>query len=213
MDFQLFPSESDANSSVSNFGWYSAGLVVILIGILALMGRPFFCPCGTLKLWQGDVFSPQVSQHLTDWYTFTHVIHGILLYGGLWWLLPDKSHGHRFIMALAIEGSWEIFENTEFVIDYYRQNTMAVEFYGDTIINSVSDLGAMAVGYWITFNLPLWGSVGMLVVIEVLLTLIIRDSFFLNVLMFLYPFEFIKSWQLAPLETALLPGLIGRSPP
>jgi hypothetical protein len=178
-------------------------VTLLLLGILPiglyLLGRPPICVCGDVKLWQYDGFSPQFSQHLADWYTFTHVLHGILFYGMVSWAFPDRSRSTRLALAVGLEVGWEWVENTEFVIEYYRQNTMAVKFYGDTIVNSFVDVLAMIVGFEWYRQLSVVRSVSLFVAVECLTLFAIRDSFLLNVLMFVYPFEFIKSWQMTGL--------------
>lgn len=178
-------------------------VVFVLLGLLPLglyrLGRPLICFCGEVKIWQSDVFSPEVSQHLADWYTFTHVLHGILFYGIMTLVFPKRSRTSRLAFAVGLEVGWEWVENTEFVIEYYRQNTMAVEFYGDTIVNSFVDVLAMIAGFEFSRRLSVVRSVGLFVAVEILTLLVIRDSFLLNVLMFIYPFEFIKTWQMTGL--------------
>lgn len=191
--------------------WLLSGLWVLTVGaVLLAMGRPLICTCGTVKLWHGDVFSPQVSQHFTDWYTLTHITHGILLFAVLSWLWPDGTTWEWFGVAFLLEGTWEIVENTEYVIQYYRQNTMAVTYYGDTVINSLSDLLAMGVGFGLTATIPIWGTVVILLLMELIPILVIRDSFVLNLIMFAYPLESLKQWQMVPARSALLPFVIGR---
>lgn len=178
---------------------FNYGLFVLLgtMAVLWAMGRPLICHCGYLKLWHGDVFSPEISQHLTDWYTLTHVLHGILLYAGLNWVTDNRTPGELFVVAVAVECSWEIIENTDYVIEYYRQNTMAVAFYGDTVLNSTFDILAMVAGYLLANRVNGWITTGLFVAVEILLLLVIRDSLILNVLMLAYPIEAIKQWQMA----------------
>lgn len=178
---------------------FNYGLLVLLgtMAVLWAMGRPLICHCGYINVWHGDVFSAQISQHLTDWYTLTHVLHGILIYAGLQWLTENRSPVELFVFAVAVECGWEIIENTDYVIEYYRQNTMAVAFYGDTVLNSGFDVLAMVVGYLTAKRCS--GRVTLLIFIsvELLLILVIRDSLTLNVFMLAYPIEAIKQWQMA----------------
>ncbi|MFB6345120.1 MAG: DUF2585 family protein [bacterium] len=183
--------------SRTTYAFLCSLLFLILALILFLMDRPLYCTCGYVKLWQPDVFHPQVSQHLTDWYTFTHLAHGFLLYFLLTWLIPDVPAGTKLLLVIALEGSWEIIENTEYVIEYYRNNTMAVKYFGDTILNSLSDTLAMALAFSYARYFSVRTTALTWVGVEVLTIYMIRDSFLLNVLMFVYPIEAIKTWQMA----------------
>ena len=177
--------------------WIASIFLVLLVPlVLILMGRPIICTCGFVKFWHGDVFSTQVSQHLTDWYVFSHIIHGFLFYLIARYLFPGRSVLFWAILALIVEGAWEIVENTPFVIEYYRNNTMSTEFVGDTVINSTMDLLAMVVGFIMARKFPVWLTVALFIGFELMTVLVIRDGFLLNVLMLLYPIEAIKEWQM-----------------
>ncbi len=177
--------------------WTISVLLVLLVPVvLILMERPIICTCGFVKLWQGDVFSPQVSQHLFDWYVFSHILHGFLFYMIARYLFPKHSVLFWAILAIAVEGAWEIVENTPFVIDYYRDNTMSTEFVGDTVINSSMDLLAMVVGFIMARKQPVWLTVLLFLGFEVMTLYVIRDGLILNVLMLLWPIEAIKEWQM-----------------
>jgi hypothetical protein len=173
----------------------AAGLLALLAIALLLMGRPPWCECGYIKLWHGDVMSAENSQHIADWYTFTHVIHGFGLYGILWLIGRRWSLELRFLLALLIEVGWEIFENTDFVIERYR-DTAAQGYYGDSAINSEADVLAFIVGFALAARLPVWATVALAVAIEGVLAYAIRDNFTLNIIMLVHPFEAIKQWQL-----------------
>jgi Protein of unknown function (DUF2585) len=181
--------------------WWAYGIAAISIlaaaaSIELAMGRVLICKCGYVKLWHGIVNSPENSQHLTDWYTFSHIIHGVGLYALLWLAARRLPPGVRFVLAVLLEATWEVFENTPFVIDRYRAATISLDYYGDSIINSMSDIVSMMLGFWIARRVPVWISVGLVIVLEVLVALIIRDNLTLNILMLIHPFEAVKRWQL-----------------
>ena len=172
--------------------------VIVSAGLaLYLMGHPLICKCGSVKLWHGDAVSAENSQHLTDWYTPSHIIHGFIFYA-LLWLVSRKvpmSIGLRLILAVAIEASWEVFENTDFAINRYREATIALDYYGDSVINSVSDILFMMVGFWMAARLPVLLTIFIAIALELAVGAIIRDNLTLNVIMFLYPFQSILEWQ------------------
>jgi len=159
------------------------------------MGRPPICTCGTVKLWVGTANGPDNSQHLADWYTPSHLIHGLLLFGATWLVLRRRPVGVRLLSAVLVEALWEIVENSPFVIDRYRHATMALGYTGDSVLNSVSDIGAMIVGFLIARRLPWWGSAAIAVALELLTLAVIRDNLTLNVLMLLAPSDAIRAWQ------------------
>ena len=173
-------------------------LLAILSGtavVLLAMGRVPVCACGTIKLWHGVTMSAENSQHLTDWYTPSHVLHGLFFYWVLHWLAPRRTFGWGLVAATLVEAAWEIVENTDAVIDRYRAVTIALDYYGDSVINSVVDIAAMWLGFWLARVLPVWASIGTFVAAEAVTTWWIRDGLLLNVLMLLWPLESVRMWQ------------------
>lgn len=164
-------------------------------GVLLAMGRNPICTCGTVDLWVGGRDSPKTSQMLSDWYSFSHIVHGLLFYAALWLVARRWRVEWRLVAALLVEASWEVFENTPFVIDRYRTATAALGYTGDSVINSVSDILMMVLGFLAARKLPVWASVALILVLELIPLLVIRDNLTLNVWMLLAPNRSIAAWQ------------------
>jgi hypothetical protein len=173
-------------------------ILVLLAPVLLAMGRPLICTCGTVKLWHGVVQSSQNSQHFLDRNSFTHVLHGLWLYFFGWLFLRRTPVAARLVLALLLESGWEILENTNFVIDRYRIATVSLDYYGDSVVNSVGDAISMIAGFVLALLVPLWVSIAAVVAIEAGLIFLIRDNLFLNILMLIYPIDGIRAWQAAP---------------
>ena len=172
------------------------GIILLTILILFSMGRIPFCKCDIISLWSSDVVSNQQSQQLADPYTFTHVIHGMAFYFLLWLVFGRKLSGvQRLLLAIGIEGAWEILENTDYVINRYREATISLDYYGDSIFNSVGDIIAMIIGYFMAWKLSTKVTIAAVIVIELLLLYFIRDNLTINIIMLVHPIEAIKHWQ------------------
>jgi hypothetical protein len=173
----------------------AVGLVAVAALMLLAMGHTPICECGYVKLWHGVTGTSENSQHVADWYTPSHVIHGFVFYGLLWLVLRRTSMGLRLVLAVVVEGAWEILENTDFIMDRYRQATISFDYYGDSVLNSVSDILAMIVGFLLAARLPVWASIAIVVALELFVGYWIRDNLALNIIMLLWPLDSIREWQ------------------
>lgn len=181
-----------------------AAMVLATGAVLWWFGRPLICSCGTVKLWHGTVLSSENSQHLADWYSFSHVTHGFLFYALIWLAMLARgrgraplSFGWRLAVATLVEAVWEIVENSDAVIERYRAVTISLDYYGDSVINSLADIVAMMLGFWLAARLPLWLSVALVLASELMLAVVIRDGLALNIVMLSWPIEAIRDWQSA----------------
>ncbi len=175
------------------------GVVVATALILLAMGREPICRCGYVKLWHGVVVSSENSQHLADWYTPSHVIHGFIFYGLV--RLGARLSGRRIpfgwglVAALVVEGAWEVVENTDAVIGRYREATIALDYFGDSVLNSVADMAAMVAGFGLAARLPAAVTVALALAMELFVGWMVRDGLALNVLMLLWPLDAVRAWQ------------------
>lgn len=191
------PANPD-NSRNWRYALLAAAIIAGTAAILLAMGRLPICKCGYVKLWEGDVLSAGNSQHIADWYTPSHVIHGFIFYGLLWLAFGRRlSFGARLVLALVVECGWEITENTDWIINRYRETTISLDYYGDSVLNSVCDILAMVAGFVLAARLPVWLTVAIAVALELFTGIMIRDNLTLNVLMLLYPLDWIRDWQAA----------------
>lgn len=172
-----------------------AGIIAFVAVVEYLNGRLVVCKCGYVKLWEGVVNSPENSQHIADWYSLSHIIHGFIFFGLFWLIARNWSLAHRLVAATMIEGTWELFENSAFIINRYREGTASLDYFGDSIVNSTSDIVFMMIGFFIASKLPWKITVTAAIAMELLALYVIRDNLTLNVLMLLHPIEGIKNWQ------------------
>jgi hypothetical protein len=173
----------------------AAGFVALQAATLLAIGLPAICTCGYVELWHANPSGSETSQHLTDWYTYTHVIHGFGFYLLLRLLAPRMSFGLLLALAVGLEAGWEIVENTPFVMDRYRQSALARGYFGDSVINSVADTLAAGLGVVLARRLPVWSIVALVVAMELFALYMIRDNLTLNIIQLIYPSDAISKWQ------------------
>lgn len=180
--------------------WPVLALIALLaftLYYLSSQGRFWICTCGSVKLWAGDIWSyMENSQHIFDPYSFSHIEHGLLFYWLLAWALPKLRLAWRFVAALTLEAGWEMFENSSAMIRRYNETTISKGYAGDTILNSVSDLALCGLGFAIAHYLGFWRTLVLLIAIEVVMILWIRDSMLINIIMLLFPIDALRTWQM-----------------
>jgi hypothetical protein len=170
-------------------------LLAIHVGVLRLEGQPWIAADGVVRLWESDPFSPRMSQELADWYSFSHLIHGFLFFWLTRWLFPRMPLLVRLLLCMGVEISWEIAENSPFVINQYRKQALAAGYNGDSVINSVSDVVMMMTGFTIASKLKARYVIALALAFEITTAAVIRDGLFFNVLNFAWPIQSVHDWQ------------------
>ena len=173
----------------------TALIIALAAAYLLWIGREPICKCGDIKLWHGTVVSSENSQHISDWYTPSHIIHGFLFFGILWLVARRLSLGWRLAIATLVEALWEIVENSDAVIERYRSVTISLDYFGDSVLNVVADITAMIIGFFLASRLPVWATVALAIALEATTIWLIRDGLALNVLMLLWPLDSVAAWQ------------------
>jgi len=170
---------------------------VSMVVLLYFQGRIWWCKLGDYRIYVNEAWnSSHTSQHLFDPYTFTHILHGVMFFWLASLIFSKLGVAWRFFIAVTAEAAWEVLENTNYTIEKYRENTASLDYYGDSIFNSIGDLTACAFGFWIAYKLGWWKSLAFFLLVEIVLLLWIRDGLLLNILMLIYPLDAVKNWQM-----------------
>lgn len=167
----------------------------VVAGIEINSGRSLLGPDGMFGWWDGNIWGNENSQRVADVYSFSHLIHGMLFYGFLWLVARRVPVKYRFVIALLMEACWELFENSHFVIDRYREGTIAQTYMGDSVLNSLSDIVMVGIGFIFARFSRLWVIISVIVAMELGTLYYVRDNLTLNVIMLVHPVESIKTWQ------------------
>lgn len=166
-----------------------------MVVVLRVEGRVWWCGCGSLRPWIGSVWNEHTSQHLVDPYSFTHFSHGLILWGVLCLAARWIGAGWRAVLAMGLEAAWEVAENSVWIIERYRTATADIGYRGDSILNSVGDLASCLLGVAFAARFSWKASVALLVLLECVLVVWVRDSLALNILMLASPVDAIRAWQ------------------
>ncbi|MCC2977281.1 DUF2585 domain-containing protein [Sphingomonas sp. PL-96] len=188
-----FPTRNPSHSA--HWWWATLAIVAVAALVLLAMGRAPICTCGTVKLWHGTVQSAENSQHLADWYSLSHIVHGLIFYGLGWLTLRRQPWQMRLALAALVEAAWEVLENSPIIIDRYRAVTIALGYEGDSVVNSLADIGWMLLGFAIARRLPPWATLALGIALEIVALVAIRDNLTLNVWMLVAPSDAVRSWQ------------------
>ena len=189
-----------SRASAQNQTWLpwalSLGAVAVLTIALSAEGRIWWCKHGDTAIYINDAWSTHTSQHFLDPYSFTHILHGVMFFWIAALVFSKLSVNWRFLIAVVAEAGWEVLENSNWIIEKYRLNTASLDYFGDSIANSIGDVLCCATGFWIAYKLGGWKSLVFFVLVEIVLLLWVRDSLLLNIIMLLYPFDGLKHWQM-----------------
>jgi len=173
-------------------------MVVAVVVILQMQGRVWWCQAGDMVPWSWNIWSTHNSQHIIDPYSFTHVLHGVIEFWLIGFVFRRMPIVWRLALAIFIESSWEVAENSTMVIERYRAATISLDYFGDSIINSIADIACCATGFVIAYKLKFWRSLLLFLTTEALLIVFIKDSLVINIIMLLFPIDAIKNWQMSP---------------
>lgn len=185
-----------AKSSSNTLPYFLSAITTVLMSlILYTQGRIWWCKLGDYSLWVSEAWGNHTSQHLFDPYTFTHILHGVLFFWLIDLIFKKQTFAWKFFISIFVESAWEVLENSRYIIEKYRENTASLDYFGDSIFNSIGDVIACGIGFYVAFKLKFWRSLIFFIVTEIVLLIFIRDGLLLNILMLIYPIDGIKQWQ------------------